>query len=248
MPKVITTRSDVLETEYESSLTKLIVSGILLLVSLFFFYLFGRLYPVPVLAVLSVLGAIVSLVMAGLAGRKMYLARSMPTVTFPCPYCDYPMQFLQQPTEDFDCENCHRRVYFENGQPVEVRTITCTVCGAVHKISAKVTSYTCDRCNRQLKLSDTNPDQVVATERSELLQNYDVILTQIGRNRNDVALALQSILICNLPEARRQMENLPLTLARNVPERKAYAIRNRIRELGATAVMRPTQDDQQTSR
>ncbi len=248
MPKVITTRSDVLETEYESSVSKLIVAGLLLLVSLFGLYLFGKLYPVPVLAVLSALGAIACLVMAGLAGKKMYQARSIPTVTFNCPYCDYPMQFLQEPSEDFDCEKCHRRVHFDNGQLVEIRTITCTVCGAVHKISSKVTAYTCDRCNRQLKLSDTNPDQVVATERSELLQNYDVILTQIGRNRNEVAMALESILICNLLEARRQMENLPLTLVRNVPERKAYAIRNRMRELGATAVMRPTADDQQNSR
>jgi len=40
------------------------------------------------------------------------------------------------------------------------------------------------------------------------------------------------------------MENLPLTVIRNVPERKADAIRSRLRELGATAVVRPTEDQQ----
>jgi ribosomal protein L7/L12 len=55
-------------------------------------------------------------------------------------------------------------------------------------------------------------------------------------------MALESILICNLVEARRQMENLPLTVMRNVPERKADAVRRRLRELGATAIVRPTSD------
>jgi len=55
-------------------------------------------------------------------------------------------------------------------------------------------------------------------------------------------MALESILICNLAEARRQMENLPLTVIRMFPSAKQNAIRSRLRELGATAVVRPTED------
>jgi ribosomal protein L7/L12 len=49
--------------------------------------------------------------------------------------------------------------------------------------------------------------------------------------------------VCNLPEARAQLKNLPLTVMRNVPELKADALRRRLRELGATAIVRPTAED-----
>ena len=62
------------------------------------------------------------------------------------------------------------------------------------------------------------------------------------------AMAVESILICNLAESRRQMENLPLTVMRNVPERKADAVRRRLRDLGATAVIRPTADQTASTR
>src|SRR5207237_6152576 len=105
----------------------------------------------------------------------------------------------------------------------------------------KTKNYMCDQCNRAVKLT-SDPKEIVA-ERSDLLTNYDVLLTDIGRKPTDVAMALESILICNLVEARRQMENLPLTVRRNVPERKADAVRRRLRDLGATAIVRPTAEE-----
>jgi ribosomal protein L7/L12 len=126
-----------------------------------------------------------------------------------------------------------------------IKQITCTFCKTVHKVSAKATQYMCDRCNRALRLTDPNSPAAVVQEQSDLLANYDVQLTDIGRNKNEVAMALQSMLVCNLPEARRQMEHLPLTIARNVPERKADAIRRRMRDLGATAIATATAQSEQ---
>ena len=58
-------------------------------------------------------------------------------------------------------------------------------------------------------------------------------------------MALESILVCNLVDARHQMEGLPLTVMRNVPERKADAVKRRLRDLGATAITQPTTVGQQ---
>lgn len=258
MAKSATTRSDVLEQEYEAGVGLLIPAGIVLILSLLSLWgvklINGGKYPSgsfqnvflhPLLLLLGIVGILGALVMAGMAINRMNAAKTKPAITVNCPYCDFPMQFLSQPTTDYDCEGCNRRVYYENGKPVEIKQITCTFCKTVHKVSAKATTYMCDRCNRALRLSDPNDPTAVVTEQSDLLANYDVKLTDVGRNKNEVAMAVQSILICNLPEARRQMENLPLTVARNVPERKADAIRRRLRELGATAVITPTESSEQ---
>lgn len=256
MAQSATTRSEVLEREYETGVGYLIGAGVVLILSLLLFWcasLITRSYhdlPTstpyvvyrPLVLLTGGLGVIAAVGLAGVGASRMNRAKTNPTVTVNCPYCDYPMQFPKQPSVDWDCESCHRRVQYENGKPVEVKQITCTFCKTVHKVSAKATHYLCDACNRPLRLADPNdPNQVAPVmDASDALRNYDVLLTEVGRNRNEVAMALESILICNLLEARRQMENLPLIVVRNVPERKADAIRRRLRDLGATAVIAPT--------
>ena len=243
MPQQVITRSSVVEETSVSGLTQLIwsVSGFLVCVlATYLFHLIPSRNLSMGLTIIAIAGALVFLGFATKAGLNMKQAGEVKTVTVECPYCDFPMQFLEQPTTDYDCEGCHRKVHYQNGKPVPVKTVTCQSCKTVHKVAVTATRFICDRCNRGVKLTD-DPKEVVA-ERSDLLQNYDVLLTDPGRKRTEVAMALESILICNLAEARRQMENLPLTVIRNVPERKADAVRSRLRDLGATAVVRPTED------
>lgn len=236
-----TTRSDVLEREYEAGMTQAIVGVVILVVALILAWLMSRVHLMPLVA-FAALGAAAGVVVIVAGARRMHRARALPAVTVYCPYCEHPNQFLSEPTEDYTCEGCNRRVHYENGKPVPVREITCPTCKTVHKVSEKTTQYTCDRCNRALRLVDPRDPKKVVAEQTDILRNYDVILTQAGRQPNDVAMALQSILVCNLKEARARMENLPLTVMRDVPERKADAVRTRLRELGATAVIRPTED------
>ncbi|MBM3494207.1 MAG: hypothetical protein FJX72_07790 [Armatimonadetes bacterium] len=243
MAKGSTTRSDVLEREYEAGLTQVIRGAVILVVALILVWILWRAQLVP-LVVFAALGALAGLVVIGFGARRMQGTRALPTVTVYCPYCEHPMQFLAEPTEDYTCEGCNRRVMYEGGKPVAIREITCPTCRTVHKIAEKTTAYTCDRCNRTLKLVDPKDPKRVVAEQSEIMRNYDVILTQAGRQPNDVAMALQTILVCNLRDARARMEQLPLTVVRDVPERKADAMRTRLRELGATAVIRPTEDTQ----
>lgn len=258
MKKDVESRSEVLETEYEAGTTRLIGSVVLLFVSLLLLWGYRlilrqhfnetslqMIYLKPLLLLTGVVGLVGSLVIGGRSALLMKKAKERPTVTVNCPYCGFGMEFTDTPSEDYDCESCHRRVFYENGHPAEIKQITCTFCKTVHKVSAKATQYMCDRCNRALRLTDPKDPAAVVVEQSDLLANYDVQLTDIGRNKAEVALHLQSLLVCNLPEARRQMEHLPLTIARNVPERKADAIRRRIRELGATAITTPTAQSEQ---
>jgi len=250
MPRTATTRSDVLEKEYEAGSAKLIRWTTLFFVCLLLLYFFHfipdrplRIFSMIVAGGLSLTGLILA-IQTSVMMRKTTL--ETPIITVNCPYCDFAMQFPERPTVDWDCESCHRRVQYENGVAVPVKDVTCTFCRAQHKVSVKARQYLCDKCNRALKLGDANNAATMVTEQSDVMQNYDVLLTDIGRKRNEVALALESILICNLVEARRQMENLPLTVTRNVPERKADAIRRRLRDLGATAIVRVTESSEQS--
>ncbi len=248
MAQTETTRSEVIETESTSAVTQLIIAAIVFMAGLFLIYLFHFIADYRARLGLQIVAGAVALVGVGMivaAVVRMLSSRSLPKVVVNCPYCEYPMEFLKAPTVDFDCEGCHRRVYYENGVQVPIKMITCAFCKTVHKVSAKAKQYTCDRCNRPLRLTEGPAGAVQDTGRDDVLQNYDVVLTDIGRKPNEVAMALESILICNLLEARRQMADLPLTVMRNVPERKADAVRRRLRDLGATAVVRPTESSTQ---
>jgi len=243
MPLNPSSRADMLEKEYAAAVGLLIWGIVVLVVSLILIWILS-LAAVMSLVAFFCLTAVGGGVMIVIAGRRIYLARQVPAITVYCPYCQYPNQFVTEPTEDWTCEGCQRVVYYENGQMVPVREVTCPSCRTVHKVSQKATTFTCDRCNRTLRVtSPSEPAQVIA-EPSDMLRNYDVILTQAGRQPTDVAMALQDILVCNLREAKERMQQLPLTVVRNVPERKAEAIRSRLRELGATAVVRPTEEEQ----
>ena len=243
-------KSEVMERESEQSLTQVFIAGLVFLGLLLAVYLcnfIDRAAPRLTMQILFGGAALATFVWAVMSFLRIQKARTSPSVTVNCPYCDYPMQFLHEPKDDYDCEGCHRRVYYENGRPVEIKKITCAFCKTVHKVSAKAKTFTCDRCNRMLQLTD-KPGAAPVADKSDLLQNYDVLLTDVGRQKNEVAMALQSILVCNLPEARREMEKLPLTVMRNVPERKADAVRRRLRELGATAIVKPTETVEQPAR
>ncbi len=241
MAKGATSRSDILEREYTKAILILVRSGIMLIVSLLLVWFFGRLVIVRPLLDIGLLGVAAAIGFGVWGGWKVYRALSVKTVSFQCPYCSHEMRFPNVPENGFDCEDCNRPVAIKDGQVVAIKTITCPVCRTEHKVSVDAHRYICDNCQRPLNVSgDVPTTEITVGGDSEILRNYDVILTSAGRSPNDVALALESIMILTLAEARRLLQELPLTVVRNVPERKADAIRRRLRELGSTAVIQPT--------
>jgi ribosomal protein L7/L12 len=238
MAKHATTRSELLEREYEGAMMLLVRAAIGAAISLLGVYIFTRI-PQAQMQLFFMIMSGASAIVAVYAVYCMLRARNRPSVSVRCPYCDTPMRFPEEPSEDFDCESCHRRVYYDDdGRMADVIDVTCTVCKARHRVSVKANRYICDSCGRPLNL----PGQVAvnpATVGTEVLEAYNVQLTDVGRRPAEVALAVQDLLITNMVEARRRMQNLPLLVAENIPMRKADAIGRRLEELGATIAIRP---------
>jgi hypothetical protein len=177
--------------------------------------------------------------------------RKLSRIPFTCPYCDNINYFPEAPTEDFDCDTCDRTVHFQDSKPIPVRTVACGSCGTDHRVAVNVLNYTCDRCNRPLKLRPDSAYRTTALPQREalaqddVLQNYDVLLVGIDKRReNEIAFKLQNLLLTNLPEARRLMSTAsnktPLVVGYELPQRKAEAVRRSLQDLGASVTLRPT--------
>src|SRR5215813_10338119 len=118
MAKTATTRSDIIENELEAATGMLVRAGILLFVSLLVLYLcvlIGGTMPekpffLTLLKVVSAIGIIAAVVMGVIGGLNLQKTRVAPAVTVNCPFCEHPMEFPSEPTIDWDCEGCHRRV------------------------------------------------------------------------------------------------------------------------------------------
>jgi ribosomal protein L7/L12 len=238
MAKHATTRSEVLEREYEAAVAVLLwaVGGLVL--SLIAIYVLTKIPQLQLQMFFIILAGASAFV--GVYGVvRIVRARGMPFVAVECPYCRFAMQFPSMPTEDFDCEKCHRRVYYEDdGRMAEVIDVACTVCKTQHRVSVKAQRYLCDGCGRPLNL----PGQMAVSTGAvgtDVAEAYNVVLTDVGRRPPEVALTVQDLLVTNMVEARRRMQKLPLTVAENVPMRKADAIGRRLEELGATVAIRP---------
>lgn len=235
--------SDARESYYERAIFHAIRGVIILVVGLILLWvehsvvaliksstMIGIAVAIPILLI-SVGGCI--LVWAAWVGVQAHLIH---TVTVGCPYCDEPVQFTSQPSTDFDCPHCHRHVQYEDGFMLPVQVVECTFCSAKHRVAIKAQSYICDRCNQVIKLTSATEEET-AQPRADTY--YDVILTQAGRNADEVARALESIMICTLKEARSVMERLPAPVAQDLPHIKAESIRDQLRGLGAMAIIIP---------
>jgi len=253
MAKRVLKISEILETEWVESIVTATNGIIILVVAGLFYYLVPfRLAPQLRLAghIIGAVALVIGVVILALAAHRSWAVRQIPHVGFFCPYCDMENQLVSTPTEDFDCDFCHRTIHFQKGVPVPVRTIVCPFCRTEHRVATTVERYVCDRCNRLLKVpaGPGNRAAVGATSSNEqdaLLQNYDVLLVAYDKRReNDLAFKLQNLMVVNLPEARRLLSTAstktPLIVSHNLSQRKAEAVRRQLQELGATASLRST--------
>jgi transposase-like protein len=257
MAKGATTLSEVREQEYTRAVglavtgVGLILAGILLIAFLKY------LVPDNILGVSRVCVGLASLVGVGIllaAVKKIVDVRNAASIDFRCPYCDSINKLVAQPTEDFECESCHSTVRFENGKMVPIRTITCTSCGAEHRVSIKAERYVCDRCNAVLQVQQQTqpvygmaPTPAPAPSRQPAMMlggvNQSVLLQALDRSREgQVAAILQRELGVDLAEARRLLNTIsdqtPLIVAYDVPYDQADGLRKQFEQLGATVTMR----------
>ncbi len=163
-----------------------------------------------------------------------------------CPYCDKENTFFQSPTQDWDCDYCHRSVKYEDGYMVPVTIVLCTACRAEHRVPVNVKRYLCDQCNRPLNITgDLRGGTAVIEVEDQMFQNFDVLLVAYDRRlENELAFKIQNLLVVNMIEARRMIGTIntqtPLIVGYNLPERKADAVRRDLQQVGGTARLRPT--------
>jgi ribosomal protein L7/L12/uncharacterized protein YlaI len=268
MAKGATTLSEVREQEYTQSVG-MVAWGIgLIVVCLLLIAFLKYIVPPSILVVSQVLCGLAALVGAGLviaAVKRIMDVRNAPSVVYKCPYCEAANHLTAQPTEDFVCDSCHATIRFENGKPVPVRTITCTTCGAQHRVSIKAERYVCDKCNAVLAVQQqtqavygmTAPAApapgpaapAAAPPRPAAMMlggsNQNILLQGFDRTReNKIAAVLQRELGVNLAEARRLLETVtektPLIVAYDIPYDQADSLRKQFEQLGAVVSMRNT--------
>lgn len=250
MAEKTTSVTEVREVTWTESAGSALLGLALVLIALFGFYFTKYLSPDGVRTAARAGCAIALLAggaILGVAIQRILEAKKVKGIPFACPYCETISEYVETPTQDFDCEHCNRTVHFLNGEPIPVRTIICQACKSEHRVPSNLTRYVCDKCNRPLKLA-VDPLQKVAAASNEaadaMLQNYNVVLLGIDkRQATDLTYKVQSLLMLTLPEARRLVDaaspNAPLIVARDLPQRKADAVRRSLQELGATAAIRP---------
>ena len=95
-------------------------------------------------------------VIAG-AAYRMSQVKNIQTVAFTCPYCDAANQLMSEPTTNFECENCHQTVRFENGVLVPIRVVSCGSCGTDNRVSVKSNRFICQKCNATIQVQAEQP-------------------------------------------------------------------------------------------
>ncbi|MCW3055155.1 MAG: hypothetical protein JWN14_4325 [Chthonomonadales bacterium] len=249
MTQKTTSVTEVREVTWTESVGTALLGGALILLAIVGFY-FTKFASPRGMQIAAQLGCTLGLFagggILGLAIQRMLGAKKVKGVPFVCPYCETTAEYTALPTEDFDCEHCHRTVHFQNGEPIPVRTIICQACKTEHRVPSNLGRYVCDKCNRPLKLVADKQVAVASNEAADaMLQNYNVELLGIDkRQENDIIAKIQSLMMLTLPEARRLVDaaspSAPLIVAYDLPQRKADAVRRSLQELGATAAIKST--------
>lgn len=256
MDKSATTLAEAQEREYTQAIGIAVAGVAIALVGLFLIY-FLRLFPLGnwlgFVRVTLGLATLAGITMIAVSVQRVVRVRQMPVVMFKCPYCDAPNRLLTNPTHDFDCENCHRTIKFENGVMVPVITISCPNCGAEGKVAETTDRYLCENCNNTVRLKSEQVYGMSAGTRQAPVQrtvslagNYDVLLVGMDSVREgQLAAQLQTLLeLTDAQEARRLLatitERTPLIIGLDMPEDEAEAIRNQLGHLGATVSLRPS--------
>jgi transposase-like protein len=258
MAKGTTTLSEVREQEYTQSITMAATGIGLIVVCLLLIAFLKYLVPESILIVSRILcglAALVGLTLVIAAGKRIMDVRNAPSVMFRCPYCDAQNRLVAEPTSDFVCESCHSTIRFENGKLVPIRTITCTTCGAEHRVSSKAERYVCDKCNTVLQVQQqaqpvygmTPTGAAQPRQKAAMLggSNQNLLLQGFDQTRqNQVASILQRELGVDIAEARRLLQSVtektPLIVAYDIPYDQADGLRRQFEQLGAQVSMRNT--------
>ena len=201
------------------------------------------------------LGIVAGIAVIGGALYRQSQLRNMPSVTFPCPYCDAANHLVAEPTSDFECETCHQTVRFEaNGKMVPVRVISCSNCNTDNRISVKASRFICSKCNATVQvqaeqqpvygMGNVAPAPTPARPATLLTQtNQDVLIQSFDPAREgQLAQMIRELLGVEDTEARRLLGTIaprkPLIIGVDMPQMDAERLQIQLSQLGASVYLR----------
>lgn len=235
MPTIERT-SDIKESLTERALFFFIGSVVLIACGVVFLVFRGDGYFVFLGEILVVLGA-VSLVTA------IYgLSRTRKVTSFDvhCPFCQALNVLTVGPEDDFNCTSCNRMIPIENGAVLPAEQVRCGFCGELNFYSAKTEVLICENCDHEIPISQDEtgkpkkqlPKAFQVTDDTDL---YSLILTEAGKNNDEMISTLQQMLALNRNQVKDILDTLPATLLQGINRRKAEMLQAQLAIHGAQA-------------
>ncbi len=157
-----------------------------------------------------------------------------------CPFCNTVNDLTDAPTEDFHCVKCSRMIPIENGEVMSVSQVQCGYCQTLNYYSAKTEILICEECDHEIPISQDEegrptksiPKAFKITDDDAL---YSLVLTEPGKNSEEMIATLQQMLALNRNQVKDILEGLPATLLTGINRRKAEMLQAQLSIHGATA-------------
>lgn len=245
-------RSDVVEVQWEHAITWGIFGILSLLFGLLIYkygtgwFAYGKQYQGLDLRPFAIPFFIASPILFIMAISRAMAGRKQSSYTATCPYCGHETVFVAQPTDDFSCEDCHRRVPVLEGKVLDISGIRCGFCGALNFMSEKTKVLICEECDREIPLLNQETGEMrhvakgFARVDDETL--YELVLVAVGKEREPLIISLQHMLAMNRNQVKALFEDMPAVLLRGINRRKAEMLRAQIEANEGSAELRPISD------
>ncbi|MBA3727083.1 MAG: hypothetical protein H0W86_11725 [Armatimonadetes bacterium] len=241
-------RSDVIEGQWEKAITWGIFGLLSLLLGLIIFkygdgwFQFGKFQGLDLTAIsYPFLGLASILILYAIA--KAASSRKVTSYTATCPYCGHDTMFVEQPMDDFACEDCHRRVPVMDGNVLDVTGIRCGFCGALNFMSDKTKVLICEECDREIPLLDAKTGEMRHAAKGYARVDddavYELMLVGVGKDREALINSLQHMLAMTRNQVKDMLDNLPAPMLKGINRRKAEMLTAQIEANEGRAEYRP---------
>lgn len=207
-----------------------------------FGYLLYRYRGEGTLLPLSFVLMFIGICFVGAAVFSLFKVRKVKIVPVECPFCQTVNELTDQPEDDFDCVNCHRMIPVQDHKVLPVSQVQCGFCQTLNYYSDKTEVLLCENCNHEIPISvgpdgpsKTLPKGFAVTEDEAF---YELVLTDAGKNHEDMISAMQRMLALNRNQVKDILDHLPQTLLTGINRRKAEMLQAQITVHGASAEIR----------
>lgn len=230
-------RSDVIETQWEKSITWAVLGILALIIGILLYFYNDKWFEFGSFRGLDIRG--VSYPFFGLgaifliySASRVVGGKAVKSYLSTCPYCGHDDEFAEEPHSDYICDECGRRVPVQDGKVLDVSGVRCGFCGALNFMSAKTKVLLCEECDREIPLLDEATGEMRHAAKGFARVDddalYDLVLVKVGRDKEPLINSLQHMLAMTRNQVKELLDSLPATLMRGINRRKAEMMRAQI--------------------